>query len=78
MKKIVFFLTLIISFKTIAQGGSQIDSIRQRIIGSQSDSLKAIEYLEIANRHKQKDSVFKNLSLSLDFARKAKIPNVLK
>lgn len=77
MKKIVFFLTLIISFKTIAQGGSQIDSIRQRIIGSQSDSLKAIEYLEIANRHKQKDSVFKNLSLSLDFARKAKIPKYI-
>ncbi|MBD3724011.1 MAG: response regulator [Flavobacteriaceae bacterium] len=73
----LFFFLFFISFQTYAQNYSQIDSIRKRIVNSQSDSLKAIEYLEIANRHKQKDSVFSNLKLSLDFARKAEIPKYI-
>jgi CheY-like chemotaxis protein len=73
----LFFFIIAISLNTYAQNSGQIDSIRKRIGNSQSDSLKAIEYLEIANRHKHKDSVFNNLNLSLDFARKAKIPKYI-
>lgn len=75
--KLLVLLIFSISTLSIAQNYTQIDSIRERIVNSQSDSLKAIEYLEIANRHKQKDSVFTNLKLSLDFARKAKIPKYI-
>ncbi len=76
MKKIASIL-FFIPFLAFSQSEIQIDSIRKRITSSKSDSLKAIEYLEIANRHIQKDSIFKNLNLSLEFARKAKIPKYI-
>ena len=55
----------------------KIDSIKQIISITKSDSTKSVEYLTLSNRYVDKDSIFEYLTKSLYFARKAKIPKYI-